>query len=155
MQTVEQLIKELKIGKYTEIPRVQAHYRGMILAVPTAVELLVEACYGAGLAAGWWHDPKTKEPKPDRNYGELCALMHSEISESFEAYRKGLQDDHLPQYSGQITELVDVAVRLFDAVGGLGKTEEFCEAFAAKMEYNATREDHKIENRAAEGGKKV
>lgn len=55
---------------------------------------------------------------------KLC-LIHSEISEAMEGHRKGLMDSHLPHRS----------------------------SIDEKLAYNAKREDHKSEVRAAEGGK--
>ena len=37
--------------------------------------------------AGWYTNPQTGE-KIERNFGELIALMHSELSEALEADRK-------------------------------------------------------------------
>ena len=38
--------------------------------------------------AGWYRDPKTGE-QIKRNFGEVVALMHLELSEALEADRKG------------------------------------------------------------------
>lgn len=45
--------------------------------------------------AKWWVDVRTGEPL-QRNFGELIALCHSELSEALEGHRKNLQDDKLP-----------------------------------------------------------
>lgn len=50
--------------------------------------------------AGWYRDPATGQPIK-RNFGEVVALMHSELSEALEADRKGLMDDKLPHRDGQ------------------------------------------------------
>ena len=39
---------------------------------------------------GWWDDP--------RPFSTFVCLFHSELSEAMEGDRKGLTDDHLPQY---------------------------------------------------------
>lgn len=99
----------------------------------------------------WWVDLETGEPK-ERNIGELIALVHSELSEALEAHRKDLMDDKLPNRKGLEVELADAVIRIFDMAGGLGL--DLGGAFVEKMAYNANREDHKIENRVKEGGKK-
>jgi hypothetical protein len=99
----------------------------------------------------WWHDIHTGR-RVDRNTGELIALMHSELSEALEGSRKGLQDDHLPQYEMVDVEMVDCMIRILDF---LGSREVDVEAiFLSKMMYNALREDHSHEARRNENGKK-
>lgn len=99
----------------------------------------------------WWTDLETGEPI-QRNVGELLALIHSEVSEALEGHRKGLMDDKLPHRSMIEVELADVIIRVFDLAAGLDL--DLGGAYVEKMQYNATREDHKIEARKAAGGKK-
>src|SRR5271167_330913 len=101
--------------------------------------------------AKWWIDINTGEPL-DRNVGELLCLVHSEISEAMEGHRKGLMDDKLPHRSMLEVELADAVIRIFDIAAGRGL--DLGGAYVEKMEYNATRKDHTIESRLAEGGKK-
>lgn len=116
-----------------------------------AVNTLTDICHGASRKAGWWTDITTGQPLK-RNKGEMLMLMVSELAEAMEADRKSLNDDHLPQYDGLSVELADCLVRICDFVGGFGlKTAE---AMADKIEYNANRADHKIENRLKDNGKK-
>jgi NTP pyrophosphatase (non-canonical NTP hydrolase) len=49
-------------------------------------------------------------------------------------------------------ELADAVIRIFDLAGAYRM--DLAGAIAEKMAFNASRADHKIENRAAEGGKK-
>jgi len=86
-----------------------------------------------------------------RNVGELLMLCVSELSEALEGHRKGLPDDKLPHRPMIEVELADCLIRIFDMGGGLGL--DLGGAFAEKMEYNANRADHKIENRKQSGGK--
>lgn len=78
--------------------------------------------------------------------------IHSAISRAMEGARKGLQDDKLPHRSALEVELADALIRILDAAGGMNL--ELGGAFAEKLAFNISRSDHKIANRAAEGGKK-
>jgi NTP pyrophosphatase (non-canonical NTP hydrolase) len=111
----------------------------------------IRVCHGAAEEAGWYVDPKTGEPL-DRNIGEMLCLMHSEISEAMEGYRKNLNDTHLPTYPMITVELADLLIRAFDLAGYLDL--DLANAVLDKLEYNQNRADHKLENRAKEGGKK-
>lgn len=133
------------------------------LAVTTAGHRLQEACHGAARRAGWWTDTYTGqdltyayEPiqpghKPPRNIGEMLCLIHSEISEAMEGARKGLMDDKLPTRTMLEVELADAVIRIFDMAGGLHL--DLGGAIAEKLAYNASRADHKPENRIKPGGK--
>lgn len=99
----------------------------------------------------WWHDHITGE-KLNRNKGELLMLMVSEISEAMEGERKNLMDDKLPHRKMAEVELVDCLIRLFDYSGAYGY--DLQGAYEEKRAYNAVREDHRIENRLKENGKK-
>ena len=101
--------------------------------------------------AGWWTDLETGKKK-DRNVGELLCLIHSEVSEAMEGHRKGLMDDKLPHRSMFEVELADVLIRLFDLAGA--HNLDLSGAVKEKLEFNKQREDHKIENRMKENGKK-
>lgn len=102
------------------------------------------------LDAGWYNNIHTGEPI-DRNFGEVVALMHSELSEALEAHRKDLMDDKLPHRNGIEVEFADVIIRIFDTAAAMHL--DVAGAFIEKNRYNANRADHKIENRQ-NGGKK-
>ena len=100
--------------------------------------------------AGWYSDPKTGQPI-ERNFGEVVALMHSELSEALEADRKGLKDDKLPHRDGREVEFADCIIRILDTAAALGL--DVAGALIEKNRYNRQRADHKLAVRAA-GGKK-
>ncbi len=99
----------------------------------------------------WWHD-LTTGVKLDRNIGELLMLCVSELAEAMEGHRKGLQDDKLPHRTMFEVELADCLIRIFDLAGATGL--DLQGAFEEKIVYNASRADHKPENRKLPGGKK-
>lgn len=99
----------------------------------------------------WWVDINTGMWK-ERNVGELLMLAVSELSEALEGHRKDLMDDKLPHRKMFEVEIADCIIRLLDISEGMGLN--IGGAFEEKMTYNSTREDHKIENRKSEHGKK-
>lgn len=123
-----------------------------------AGQLLQAACHSAASKSGWWIDTETGQDVrtwPEKYFklwvGTKLALIHSEVSEGLEGHRKGLADDKLMHRTMLEVELADAIIRAMDLAGGLGL--DVGGAIAEKLAYNATRADHKIENRVAEGGK--
>lgn len=101
--------------------------------------------------AGWWNDSK---PEIDKYIiGTKLALVHSEVSEATEGFRKGIMDDHLPTRPMVEVELADAFIRIFDLAGKLNL--DLGGAVIEKLAYNMKRQDHKIENREAPGGKSI
>jgi NTP pyrophosphatase (non-canonical NTP hydrolase) len=101
--------------------------------------------------AGWYNDPMTGDPVV-RNFGEVVALMHSELSEALEADRKGLKDDKLPHRDGREVEFADCIIRILDTAEALGL--DVAGALIEKNRFNMARVDHKLASRAQDGGKK-
>lgn len=68
----------------------------------------------------WWVDLDSgKFVRRDRP--TLFALMHSEVSEGLEGFRKSLKDDKLPHRDMLEVELADYVIRLLDYLGGYDK----------------------------------
>jgi NTP pyrophosphatase (non-canonical NTP hydrolase) len=112
---------------------------------------LAKQIYFDNVEAGWWHDIQTGE-EIKRNVGELLCLVHSEISEALEGYRKDLQDSHLPNRKSFEVELADAIIRILDIAGA--HNLDLDGAIREKREYNKNRADHKLTNRRAQTGKK-
>lgn len=127
----------------------------------TVIKNLQDSIHQGNVKAGWWTDLSTgqnlaAEAFNNTRYGkalvaEKLSLVHSEVSEGVEGARKGLQDDKLPHRPMLEVELADAVIRILDLCGAL--KYDIAGAIAEKLQYNANREDHKIENRKAQGGK--
>lgn len=109
-----------------------------------ALRSIQEKIKQVNVACGWYSKPRT--------FGEGIALIHSEISEALEGGRKGLMDDHLPERSMVEVEFADAIIRILDE--GSRSNCDIAGALGEKFIYNQSREDHKLENRAKDGGKK-
>ena len=120
--------------------------------IQSAVMTLMDYCHRQSRASGWWTDLETGKDKK-RNIGEALMLVTTELAEALEGHRKGLHDPHLPKRDNYTVEIADALIRLFDLAGGT--CIDLPGAFEEKMQYNARRADHKIENRRLPGGKKV
>jgi NTP pyrophosphatase (non-canonical NTP hydrolase) len=121
-------------------------------SIITAGKILQDQCHGA--AAHWWIDPKTGI---DIRTNPMCfsqklMLIVSELAEAMEGDRKNLMDDKLPHREMREVELADAVIRIFDTAGGFGM--DLGNAIAEKMQFNAHRPDHKVENRLKDDGKK-
>lgn len=110
-----------------------------------------EQIHAAQVKAGWYKNPTTGRAIT-RNVMEMLCLIHSEVSEAAEGYRKGLMDDKLSTRPMIEVELADVLIRIFDLAGYLDL--DIGGALVDKLLYNLTRADHTLAARAADGGKK-
>lgn len=131
-----------------------------LTAITAALNELSEFIHQRNIDAGWWTDIKTGQTltgkdengRDRRNVPELLCLVHSEISEAMEGYRKNLMDDKLPHRSMFEVELADVFIRIFDIAGA--HNLDLAGAVLEKLTYNKTRPDHQIANRLLDDGKK-
>lgn len=94
--------------------------------------------HGWSRSKGWWEGA-------ERNFPEMLALIHSEISECLEEYRRdGLargvwysEKDGVQKPEGVFIELADAVIRILDLFGHYGISLE--EMIRVKMAYNETR----------------
>lgn len=122
------------------------------------IAALCNIAHANSTAAGWWNCPVTNEDLlSNSSYAPYVLatkmmLMVSETAEAMEGLRKDLPDDKLPQYSMEGCELADIMIRVADYAGKRGIP--LGEIITAKMNFNTTRPDHKMDNRRKAGGKK-
>jgi NTP pyrophosphatase (non-canonical NTP hydrolase) len=107
------------------------------------IRSLIKRCHKQARDKGW-HDRA-------REFPEVAALLHSEISEALEEYRKGRAPSEVytsegGKPEGIAAELADVAIRLFDYCGEAQIDLE--SAIHSKLKFNETRSQR-------HGGKRV
>ena len=72
------------------------------------IDIIQKEIHENAVAHGWWES--------DRSFGEICALIHSELSEALEEYRNNQPNvywiTHKPE--GIAVELADAVIRILD-----------------------------------------
>jgi NTP pyrophosphatase (non-canonical NTP hydrolase) len=128
------------------------------------MERVRDLCHENSKSHGFWDEDKQVVTRPDKskggawremvevpmkpwNFGEKIALIHSELSEMFEAWRKDIKesdkditvlDSTGPRRITAIEEeMADTFIRLFDLCGKLDI--DIGSIILAKMEYNKNR----------------
>lgn len=95
---------------------------------------LVEMAHANAKAHGWWDGE-------NHNIPEKLALIHSEVSEALEDYRKGSMITHFvapdAKPEGFAIEIADIVIRIGDLCGYLGI--DLQRAVQTKHDYNLTR----------------
>jgi hypothetical protein len=78
-------------------------------------------CHSISYQRGWYTNPTTGEALT-RNTGELIALMHSEVSECWEALvaYPGEPDEKCPDHFAFAVEIADAMIRVSDTLGARG-----------------------------------
>lgn len=79
----------------------------------TDLTLLSIVIHAENVKAGWWD---AWPVKTDRHETAMMLIV-SEFAEAMEGHRKGLNDDHLPEFKAFDVELADAMIRLLDLAG--------------------------------------
>lgn len=111
--------------------------------VVRGIPALMERAHQTAKQKGWWKfDDHGNVIASARNFGEMIALMHSELSECLEEWRKPNNGTFATYVingkpEGIPIEFADLLIRVFDNCEAYGINLEA--AILQKMEYNETR----------------
>ena len=96
-----------------------------------SLEELIAEAHAAMKSNGFWESA---------NLGEKLCLIHGEVSEVMEHYRKGTAAEpsaKIPEFTNEEEELADIVLRILDLAGHRGV--RLVDAMEAKHAYNLTR----------------
>lgn len=127
MGHLEWCISRVEAWSTDKIP----NFSNELLEVHGSIQVLQRIVHETAINSGWWDEK-------DFNVGEKIALMHSELSEALEAFRKGVQPCDKPIPVNNVEEeFADVIIRILDLAGKMNL--DIASALLYKSEYNKTR----------------
>ena len=158
-KSIVEVMNEMKVSEKVAVSANHQTYADKIGELQSLI-------HAGNVNAGWWDEVLQLQENPPLGMPKSLvdsfvmnvvagkiALMHSELSEALEGFRKGLNDDHLPHRRMIEVEFADSIIRILDTAEFLGL--DVGGAIMEKLAYNAQRADHKRENRVLAGGKKI
>lgn len=105
-----------------------------------ALDRIAEDMFAIAVEKGFHPDPSQVAIPWPINFGEMCANIHSEVSELWEAYRNSKLASPCDKSCGLTCaeeELADIVIRTMDLAGVMGISLGV--AIKAKSDYNRTR----------------
>jgi NTP pyrophosphatase (non-canonical NTP hydrolase) len=116
-------------GRFLTDPSMKDHELNKIVSI--ALDLLGKEIVDINRNNGWNVTTDSTWNGPDKNkIPAICALIHSEVSEALEAFRK----DDMENFA---EEMADVAIRVLDCTAGLGI--DLADEILKKLEKNKSR----------------